>query len=77
LLRKWSVPTLAVLDDDRRFTDLRSALPGVTPRALALALRDLEAAGLVERDVVAARPPFAIYGATRSGRAVRRALAEE
>src|SRR5215211_3021333 len=35
LVRKWSVPTLAALDGDRRFSDLRSALPGVTPRALA------------------------------------------
>ena len=74
LLRKWSVPTLAALDDDRRFSDLRGALAGVTPRALALALRDLEAGGLVEREIVAARPPFAVYRATAAGRAVRQAL---
>jgi DNA-binding HxlR family transcriptional regulator len=77
LLRKWSVPTLAALDDDRRFSDLRAALAGVTPRALALALRDLEAGGLIDREVVAAHPPFAIYRPTAAGRAVRRALEKD
>src|SRR5215208_8392995 len=31
LLRKWSVPTLAQLDEPRRFSELRKALPRVTP----------------------------------------------
>src|SRR5262245_12281664 len=42
LLRKWSVPTLAQLDEPRRFSELRASLTRVSPRALALALRDLE-----------------------------------
>jgi DNA-binding HxlR family transcriptional regulator len=49
----------------------------VTPRALALALRDLEAAGLVQRDVIASHPPYAVYSATSAGRAVRRALEDD
>jgi DNA-binding HxlR family transcriptional regulator len=69
LLRKWSVPVLASLDEPRRFSELRATLPRVTPRALALALRDLEGAGLVRRDVLPTRPPSTIYRATR--RAVR------
>jgi DNA-binding HxlR family transcriptional regulator len=68
LLRKWSVPTLAQLDEPRRFSELRAALPGVTPRALALALRDLEGGGLVEREVRATRPPSTVYRASRAGR---------
>ena len=44
LLRKWSVPVLAELGEERRFSELRSALPGVTPRALALCLQELEEA---------------------------------
>jgi len=70
LLRKWSVPVLAELDDGRRFSELRSALPGVTPRALALALRDLEDARLVRREVLPTRPPSTVYRATRRGAAV-------
>jgi DNA-binding HxlR family transcriptional regulator len=70
LLRKWSVPVLAELDEPRRFSELRAALHGVTPRALALALRDLELAGLVRRDVVPTRPPSSVYRTTRRGRLV-------
>jgi DNA-binding HxlR family transcriptional regulator len=74
LLRKWSVPTLAELGDDRRFSELRARLAGVTPRALALALSELETSGLVEREVFSSRPPFAVYRTTAAGRRVRDAL---
>jgi DNA-binding HxlR family transcriptional regulator len=65
LLRKWSVPVLASLAaEPRRFSELRGALPRVTPRALALALRDLEDDGLVRREVLPTRPPSTVYRAT-------------
>jgi DNA-binding HxlR family transcriptional regulator len=51
----------------------RAALP-VTPRALALALRELEVAGLVEREVLATRPPSTRYRVTRAGGRIVRAL---
>jgi DNA-binding HxlR family transcriptional regulator len=70
LLRKWSVPTLAQLDEPRRFSELRSGLGSVTSRALALALQDLEGARLVEREVLATRPPSTVYRATGKGRRV-------
>jgi DNA-binding HxlR family transcriptional regulator len=70
LLRKWSVPVLAELGGPRRFSELRASLPGVTPRALALALRDLEDARLVRREVLPTRPPSTVYRATRRGAAV-------
>jgi DNA-binding HxlR family transcriptional regulator len=76
LLRKWSVPTLAQLAEPRRFSELRAALPGVTPRSLALALQDLEAGGLVFREVLDTRPPSTLYRATRSGRRVTTALGQ-
>ena len=64
LLRKWSVPVLARLGQPQRFSQLRAALPGVTPRALALALRELESAGLVRREVLPTRPPCTLYRPT-------------
>jgi DNA-binding HxlR family transcriptional regulator len=64
LLRKWSVPVLASLTEPLRFSELRTALPGVTPRALALALRDLEGDGLVRREVRPTRPPSTVYRLT-------------
>ncbi len=74
LLRKWSVPVLAELGESRRFSELRAGLTGVTPRALALALQDLEAAGLVRREVRPTRPPSSFYRPTAAGRRVQRAL---
>jgi DNA-binding HxlR family transcriptional regulator len=67
LLRKWSVPILAELGEERRFSELRAALPSVTPRALALALRELESARLVRREVRPTRPPSTVYRATARG----------
>ena len=67
LLRKWSVPVLAELVEPRRFSELRAALPGVTPRALAIALGDLETARLVRREVRPTRPPSSVYRTTPAG----------
>lgn len=74
LLRKWSVPVLAAIGASRRFSELRADLPGVSPRALALSLQDLEAAALVTREVLPTRPPTTAYRATAAGRRVQRAL---
>jgi DNA-binding HxlR family transcriptional regulator len=61
-LRKWSLPTLyAIGRGVRRFNLLKSLLPDVTPRALTLALKDLEEAGLVSRTVSNAYPPGVSY----------------
>jgi DNA-binding HxlR family transcriptional regulator len=60
-LNKWSVPVLAALAVDRRFSELRGALPGVSPRALTLALKALADAGMVERTVLASYPPRTVY----------------
>jgi DNA-binding HxlR family transcriptional regulator len=75
VLRKWSVPVLAVLDKPARFSELRAALPGVTARALAISLRDLQKAGLVERRVdEEAHPPTVEYAATPAAKELQQAL---
>lgn len=74
-LRKWSLPVLVALRRTGRFSELREELPGITPRALALALKDLQSAGLVERVVDEdAYPPTVRYTATESARALQRAF---
>lgn len=61
-LRKWSMPVLrAVAEGWSRFSELESALPGITARALALALAHLGEAGLVTRTVIDDHPPWARY----------------
>lgn len=64
-LRKWSLPILTALGDQpRRFSELSNSLPGTTNRALALALKDLESAGLITRTVTTDYPPASLYGVT-------------
>jgi len=68
-LKKWSMPVVyALAEGPRRFSELRERLEGISPRALALALKDLEAAGLVDRRVTDDYPPATVYRLTEAGR---------
>ena len=68
-LKKWSMPVVFALGEGpMRFSELRERLEGISPRALTLALKDLEAAGLVDRRVTDDYPPSTVYRLTRSGR---------
>ena len=74
-LRKWSMPVVHALDGaPRRFSELRAALRGVTPRALAIALKELQAAGLVQRVVTDDYPPATLYRLTLRARPLARTL---
>jgi DNA-binding HxlR family transcriptional regulator len=73
-LKKWSLPVLLELGSERRFAELRVAL-GASPRALALALKDLGRAGLVERRVTDSFPPSTTYRLTGPARRLRRLAA--
>jgi len=67
-LRKWPMLVLvAVGRGATRFNQLRAELPGITPRALTLALKDLQAAGLVQRTVEHTYPPSTLYDLTPRG----------
>jgi DNA-binding HxlR family transcriptional regulator len=52
----------------RRFNEFRQAVGRVPPRTLTDRLRDLEEAGVLERRVVPASPPYAEYRLTERGR---------
>jgi DNA-binding HxlR family transcriptional regulator len=61
-LKKWSMPAvLALAGGECRYSELRKRLPEVSPRALTLALKDLDAARLVERRVTGDYPPATVY----------------
>jgi len=72
LLRKWSLPVaMAMAAGSTRFSDMKALLPGVTARSLALALKQLEGAGLVERRVSEREyPPRPTYALTSAARAL-------
>lgn len=70
-LRKWSLPVLhALARKPLRFSELKAALPGTTPRALSMALKELCAAGLVERRVLDGFPPRTEYALEQKARAL-------
>jgi DNA-binding HxlR family transcriptional regulator len=60
--RKWTLPVLLALRGGvARFSEVERALPAVTARALTRTLRDMEAAGMVRREVLPSRPPAVTY----------------
>jgi DNA-binding HxlR family transcriptional regulator len=73
LCKRWSVSVVAVLidHDPARFNQLREAVPGITPKLLSERLRELEAAGVVERRVTASAPVLVEYRLTPKGIALR------
>ena len=74
-LKKWSMPVAYALSGEpRRFSELRDSLEGISPRALTLALKELEAAGLVERRVTDDYPPSTLYRLSREGRSLADAV---
>ncbi len=66
---RWSLLVVReLLEGPRRWTDLRAGLPGVAKNLLADRLRDLEAAGVLERT------PEERYALTPRGEALRPVL---
>ena len=66
---KWTPVVLAHLKEaPRRYSELRRLIPDITEKMLTQRLRELEAAGIVSRDLVTATPPHVTYDLTRDGR---------
>jgi DNA-binding HxlR family transcriptional regulator len=51
-----------------RFNEFKQAVSGVPPRTLSERLRELEQAGVLERRIVDASPPYAEYRLTARGK---------
>ena len=69
LERRWQLSVLyAALTGALRFNEFAEAVGGISPRMLAERLRDLEAAGLIERTVIPSSPPQVEYRLTARGR---------
>jgi DNA-binding HxlR family transcriptional regulator len=66
--RRWALALLCASHGGAvRFNEFKQALREVSPRTLAQRLADLEDAGLLERRVVDARPPYVEYRLTPRG----------
>jgi DNA-binding HxlR family transcriptional regulator len=73
LERRWTVSILYVSHEGGavRFNEFLQALGRIPPATLAQRLADLEEAGVLEREVVDARPPRVEYRLTERGRQLR------
>ena len=72
---KWKALILFWLGDEPlRFGQLRRAVDGISERILTLHLRELEAKGLVHREVHDQVPPKVVYSLTEFGRSLLAAL---
>lgn len=68
---KWKPRVLRfAMDGPLRFNQLLRDLPGSSKQALTEALRELEADGLLRRDVVRLKPLHVEYHLTEQGRAL-------
>jgi DNA-binding HxlR family transcriptional regulator len=80
LERRWLLSVLyAAHSGALRFNEFKQILGSIPPRTLAQRLSELEAAGLLDRTVVDARPPRVEYRLTDKGRefgSVVRALSQ-
>lgn len=75
--RRWAGAILfALVDRPHYYRELVAAIPGVSDRLLSQRLRELEAAGLVERSVQEGPPARVSYALTEAGRALEPTLAE-
>ncbi len=69
LERRWQLSIIyAAVSGALRFNEFADAVAGISPRMLSERLRDLEAAGLIERVVLPTSPPTVEYRLTPRGR---------
>jgi DNA-binding HxlR family transcriptional regulator len=68
---KWSLQVVSQLGEGTlRFTELKRAIEGISPRMLTLTLRQLERDGLVQRTVYPTVPPKVEYTLSEFGRTI-------
>jgi DNA-binding HxlR family transcriptional regulator len=75
LERRWTLGTIyACASGAARFNEFRQSLPGISPTTLSDRLEHLEAAEIVERELVSGRPPHAEYRLTMKGQRIAAAV---
>ena len=72
---KWKVIIIHhLLDECKRFSELRRLIPQVTQRMLTSQLRELERDGIVHREVYPQVPPKVEYSLTELGKTLEPVL---
>ncbi|MFD7902361.1 winged helix-turn-helix transcriptional regulator [Kitasatospora sp. NPDC059722] len=76
LTDKWSMTVMAVLDEPRRFNEIKRRIDGVTQRVLTQTLRRLERNGMITRRVLPTSPVGVEYSLTPLGESLREPFGE-
>jgi len=71
IANKWSMMVMGVLDEPRRFNEIKRRLEGVTQRVLTQTLRKLERDGMIQRRVLPTSPVGVEYAVTDLGESLR------
>jgi DNA-binding HxlR family transcriptional regulator len=75
--RRWSGAIIrALLSGPRRFKDLVAVVPSMSDRLLAERLRELELAGIVQREISSGPPVRVAYALTEAGQELDRPIAQ-
>jgi DNA-binding HxlR family transcriptional regulator len=75
--RRWTGAILRVLmDGPLRFSEIAQAVPELSDRLLSERMKELEARGIVERNVMPGPPLRVEYALSRMGRELEPALSE-
>ncbi len=73
--KRWSGVIIGSLRDrPAGFAEMAAAIPGITEAMLSARLTELQAAGLVSREVQPGPPLATLYSLTKQGEALRPAL---
>jgi len=73
--KKWTGLVVHILmDGQKHFCELKRAVPDLSDRMLSLRMRELEDAGLIEREVQTGTPVGVVYRLTAKGLALKPAL---
>lgn len=74
---KWTFLIIRDLfDGKKRFGELRKSLVGVSPKTLAIRLKELEEKDIVERTAYATIPPTVEYALTEKGHSLKPIIKE-
>jgi DNA-binding HxlR family transcriptional regulator len=75
--KRWTgAIVVALIPGTRRFSEIAQAVPQISDRLLSMRLRELEAEGLVQRQVYEGTPVRVEYALTDMGRDLERSLSE-
>ena len=75
--KKWNgLVLISLLENPKRFTDIRRDIPDLSDRVLTERLRELESLDLIKRNVYTRIPVKVEYELTKKGRELEKSLLE-